>query len=483
MKKVITSMMALLAIVMLTASCGNGNDIAKAIPADAPVVFKANVKSLSEKAALKDNKELQAELQKSLQGMSETLQKKVKAVMEDPQESGFALQKPVFIAVTDPDKSQFVISLGVDNKDKVTELFKSTKDDCKTMKITEGEDQTVVEDQGMQVAYNSDLCVITVERTDAATLLKQDEDKSILSQDKYAKMLEGSNDIDAYIDYASLMGTAQKMSRKPELAAASELVKGLYLIANVNFEEKEAVIKAEAFGNEVMLGLSKAIQNKPSGDYLKLAPADAYAVLQCGVKNMEKIKELLPKAETEQIDKQLQSMGISLDQMLKAIEGDILLSVAPNGTQQMPQISFVLACKDQKVWEAISKAAAPMGESMVEKKDDNTYNLKLQAIAGMDYTLSYDKKAIVMTPVTAPAKTFKDNDNAGAVKDGGFFIDIQKILGNPQVKGMAGQQATALADLESISATGEGNKGEYTIKFNKPGNALATIVKMMQKAK
>ena len=249
----------------------------------------------------------------------------------------------------------------------------------------------------------------------------------------------------------------------------------------MNFEEKEAVIKAEAFGNEVLLGLSKAIQNKPSGDYLKLAPADAYAVLQCGVKNMEKIKELLPKAETEQIDKQLQSMGISLDQMLKAIEGDILLSIAPNGTQQMPQISFVLACKDQKVWEAISKAAAPMGESMVEKKDDNTYNLKLQAIAGMDYTLSYDKKAIVMTPVTAPAKTFKDNDNAGAVKDGGFFIDIQKILGNPQVKGMAGQQATALADLESISAIGEGNKGEYTIKFNKPGNALATIVKMMQK--
>ena len=284
------------------------------------------------------------------------------------------------------------------------------------MKITEGEDQTVVEDQGMQVAYNSDLCVITVERTDAATLLKQDDDKSILSQDKYAKMLEGTNDIDAYIDYASLMGTAQKMSNKPELAAASELVKGLYLIANVNFEEKEAVIKAEAFGNEVLLGLSKAIQNKPSGDYLKLAPADAYAVLQCGVKNMEKIKELLPKAETEQIDKQLQSMGISLDQMLKAIEGDILLSVAPNGTQQMPQISFVLACKDQKVWEAISKAAAPMGESMVEKKDDNTYNLKLQAIAGMDYTLSYDKKAIVMTPVTAPAKTFKDNDNAGAVR-------------------------------------------------------------------
>ena len=168
------------------------NDIAKAIPADAPVVFKANVKSLSEKAALKDNKQLQADLQKGMEGMSEALKKKMKAVMDDPKESGFALQKPVFIAVTDPDKSQFVISLGVNDKDKVTELFKSTKDDCKTMKITEGEDQTVVEDQGMQVAYNSDLCVITVERTDAATLLKQDDDKSIISQDKYAKMLEGT---------------------------------------------------------------------------------------------------------------------------------------------------------------------------------------------------------------------------------------------------------------------------------------------------
>lgn len=481
MKKTITSLMALVAIVLMTASCSKGNDIAKAIPANAQVVLKANVATLSEKAALKENKQLQTDLQEGIKGLSEGLQKKVKAIMDNPAESGFALQKPLFVGVTDADKMQFVVAVGVDDKDKVDELFKSMQQDSKSTKITAGEEETLVEDEDLQIAYNSDLCVFTIGTKNAKELLVQDEGKSILSQDKFAKVIEGTSDIDAYIDYASLMGTAQKMSRKPELAAASELVKGLYLIANVNFEEKEAVIKTEAFGNEVMLGLSKAIQNKPSGDYLKLAPADAYAVLQCGVKNMEKIKELLPKAETEQIDKQLQSMGISLDQMLKAIEGDILLSVAPNGTQQMPQISFVLACKDQKVWEAISKAAAPMGESMVEKKDDNTYNLKLQAVAGMDYTLSYDKKAIVMTPVTAPAKTFKDNDNASAVKDGGFFIDIQKILGNPQVKGMAGQQATALADLESISATGEGNKGEYKITFNKPGNALATLIKMAQK--
>lgn len=481
MKKTITSLMALIAIVLLTASCSKGNELAKAIPANAPVVMKANVRSMSEKAALKDNKELQNDLQETLKGLSEGLQKKVKAIMDDPMESGFALQQPVFIAVTNPDKGELVVSMGVDDKTKVDELFKSAQQDCKTMKITAGEEQTVIDDEEVQIAYNCDMCVFAVNAKNAKELLTQDEAKSILSQDKYAKMLEGSNDIDAYIDYAALMSTAQKMSKKAQMAAADKLVEGLYFIANVNFNEKEAVINTEAFGNDAIIKLSKEIQKDPSGDYLKLVPADAYAVLQCGVEDMDKIKELLPKAETEQIDKQLQGMGLTLDALLKAIDGDVLISVAPNGTQMIPQISFVLACKDQKVWEALTKVAEPMGQGVLEKKDANSYNVKLQALAGSDYTLSYDKKAIVITPATAPTKTFKDSDNAKAVKNGGFFIDMQQILGNQQVKGMAGKGADAMADLQSISGTSDGTKGEYKVKFNKEGNALASIVKMMQK--
>ena len=54
MKKVISMMMALVAIVLMTASCSDGNEIAKAIPMDAPVVMKANIKNMAEKGALKD---------------------------------------------------------------------------------------------------------------------------------------------------------------------------------------------------------------------------------------------------------------------------------------------------------------------------------------------------------------------------------------------------------------------------------------------
>jgi hypothetical protein len=174
-------------------------------------------------------------------------------------------------------------------------------------------------------------------------------------------------------------------------------------------------------------------------------------------------------------------MGLSIDQILKAIEGDILISVAPNGSQPMPQISFALACKDQKVWEAITKTAEPMGQGMLEKKDANSYTAKVQALAGMDYTISYDGKAIVITPVTAPAKNFNDNENAKIVKDGGFFIDMQQIMSNQQVKGMAGKDGEKLADIQSISGTSGGTKGQYKVTFNKPGNALATIIKMTQK--
>ena len=481
MKKVISMMMALVAIVLMTASCSKGNENAKAIPMDAPVVVKADLKSLAEKGALKDNKELQTQMQEGLKSLSPALQAKAKAVIDDPMEAGFALQQPMFFAVADADKDQYVVAIGVDDKKKVDELFKSMKDDCKTMKITEGDDQTVIDDEDMQIAYNGDLFVATVGAKNAATLLTQDKDKSILSQDKYEKMLEGTNDIDAYIDYAALTKTASKFSKQAANAAIDKLTEGMYIIANVNFEEKEAVINTEFFGNKEFLKLCEEIEKKPSGDYLKLAPADAYLVAQCGVKDFDKIKEILPKAETEQIDQQLKAMGISIDQILKAIEGDILISVAPNGSQPMPQISFVLACKDQKVWEAITKTAEPMGQGMLEKKDANSYTAKVQALAGMDYTISYDGKAIVITPITAPAKNFNDNENAKVVKDGGFFIDMQQIMSNQQVKGMAGKDGEKLADIQSISGTSGGTKGEYKVTFNKPGNALATIIKMTQK--
>lgn len=474
-------MMALVAIVLMTASCSKGNENAKAIPMDAPVVVKADLKSLAEKGALKDNKELQTQMQESLKSLSPALQAKAKAVIDDPMEAGFALQQPMFFAVADADKDQYVVAIGVDDKKKVDELFTSMKDDCKTMKITEGDDQTVIDDEDMQIAYNGDLFVATVGAKNAATLLTQDKDKSILSQDKYEKMLEGTNDIDAYIDYAALTKTASKFSKQAANAAIDKLTEGMYIIANVNFEEKEAVINTEFFGNKEFLKLCEEVEKKPSGDYLKLAPADAYLVAQCGVKDFDKIKEILPKAETEQIDQQLKAMGISIDQILKAIEGDILISVAPNGSQPMPQISFALACKDQKVWEAITKTAEPMGQGMLEKKDANSYTAKVQALAGMDYTISYDGKAIVITPVTAPAKNFNDNENAKIVKDGGFFIDMQQIMSNQQVKGMAGKDGEKLADIQSISGTSGGTKGQYKVTFNKPGNALATIIKMTQK--
>ena len=474
-------MMALVAIVLMTASCSKGNENAKAIPMDAPVVVKADLKSLAEKGALKDNKELQTQMQESLKSLSPALQAKAKAVIDDPMEAGFALQQPMFFAVADADKDQYVVAIGVDDKKKVDELFKSMKDDCKTMKITEGDDQTVIDDEDMQIAYNGDLFVATVGAKNAATLLTQDKDKSILSQDKYEKMLEGTNDIDAYIDYAALTKTASKFSKQAANAAIDKLTEGMYIIANVNFEEKEAVINTEFFGNKEFLKLCEEVEKKPSGDYLKLAPADAYLVAQCGVKDFDKIKEILPKAETEQIDQQLKAMGLSIDQILKAIEGDILISVAPNGSQPMPQISFALACKDQKVWEAITKTAEPMGQGMLEKKDANSYTAKVQALAGMDYTISYDGKAIVITPVTAPAKNFNDNENAKIVKDGGFFIDMQQIMSNQQVKGMAGKDGEKLADIQSISGTSGGAKGQYKVTFNKPGNALATIIKMTQK--
>lgn len=473
--------MAVLAVVMMVTSCSDGNEIAKAIPANSTVVLKTTFSKLAEKSALDDNKDLQTQIQEAIKNLPESEKAKAQAIIDDPMEAGFSLQKPVFCAITDTQNGALVISIGVDDKAKVTELFKTMQKETPTMKITEGEDITTVEDQDMQIAYNSNLCVIAV-KNNATELIKQEESKSILSQDKYDKFLESNNDIDAFIDYASALKMAQSVSKQPSLSAMDKLTEGVYIIAGINFEDKKAVINTEVFGNDKLIGLIKDIQEKPSGDYLKLVPENAYMVTQCGIENLDKIAEFLPKAESEQINQQLQAMGLSLEQILKAVDGDILVSLAPNGSQSMPQMAFVLACKDQKIWETITKTAGQAAQGMLTKKDENSYTINTQAMVGVNYNISYDKKAIVLAPETAPAKSFKDNDNASVLKDGGFFIDFKNIMANEQVKKSVGPQTDILSGLATIYGNSEGTKSNYYVTFSEDGNALTTIIKMIQAA-
>lgn len=484
MKKILSFAVAALTAVTFLASCDKGTDLYKAIPKDASVVIKADLRKLAEKGAIGENKDLQAQLQEGINQLPASLQPKAKEIIEDPTKAGLALDKPVLAAVTGADCNGFVVAAAVDDKAKVDDLFKQIQKEEKTLKITEGDDVTTIEDNDAQIAYNSQLFVVTQKGGNAAELLKQDKDKSILSDSKYDKFVEAASDIDFIINYETLIGVAKKVgsqyAQAANLDATDKLTKGLYVLGGVTFNDKQVDVATEFFGNDEYIKLCKELEKKPSNDYIKYVAQDAYFIAQGGATNIDKIIPYLPKESLQQIDQILKSSGISAEQLLKSLDGDMLLAVAPNGSNPIPQVTLALGINDAKIWEAVKANIAVAGE-MAQKKDENTFILKTKEIAGAEYTLSYENKTLLLKGEATPAKTFKDNAGYDAVKEGGVFIDIAAILSNNFVKQSAGAYADKFSSLTNLTIGGEGTKANIKLNLKEEGNALATLIKMAQK--
>ena len=116
---------ALVAIVLLMASCSSKSEYANAIPKDAAMVMSFDFKTMAEKSGIngKGGEKVVAKLTDALKsGLEGEAYKTAEKIIQNPSESGLSFTDKVYMFIT-PHSNAFALLAKVDDEGKVEDLL------------------------------------------------------------------------------------------------------------------------------------------------------------------------------------------------------------------------------------------------------------------------------------------------------------------------------------------------------------------------
>ena len=133
---------ALVAIVLLMASCSSESEYANAIPKDAAMVMSFDFKTMAEKSGLngKGGEKVVAKLTDALKsGLEGEAYKTAEKIIQNPSESGLSFTDKVYMFIT-PHSNAFALLAKVDDEGKVEALLEALKNEqiCTELKSESG---------------------------------------------------------------------------------------------------------------------------------------------------------------------------------------------------------------------------------------------------------------------------------------------------------------------------------------------------------
>ena len=133
---------ALVAIVLLMASCSSKSEYANAIPKDAAMVMSFDFKTMAEKSGIngKGGEKVVAKLTDALKsGLEGEAYKTAEKIIQNPSESGLSFTDKVYMFIT-PHSNAFALLAKVDDEGKVEDLLEALKNEqiCTELKSESG---------------------------------------------------------------------------------------------------------------------------------------------------------------------------------------------------------------------------------------------------------------------------------------------------------------------------------------------------------
>lgn len=133
---------ALVAIVLLMASCSSESEYANAIPKDAAMVMSFDFKTMAEKSGIngKGGEKVVAKLTDALKsGLEGEAYKTAEKIIQNPSESGLSFTDKVYMFIT-PHSNAFALLAKVDDEGKVEALLEALKNEqiCTELKSESG---------------------------------------------------------------------------------------------------------------------------------------------------------------------------------------------------------------------------------------------------------------------------------------------------------------------------------------------------------
>ena len=508
MKKSLLSHLLVLAIlIVFVSACSKKAEYTNVIPADASVVA-INVKTLAEKAGVKDkeNKEVLTKLTDALKsGMKADTYQQLEAIMKDPSKSGVDINVPIYI-FTSPSLNTTVAGvLKVTNEKDLHIFLKAMEKEqvCTAIEKADNYSFVKIDNQTLIAFTPSTLLIVSYNnnsqlekvKKDISTLLKQTETSSISSKPTFLKMQKQSGDINFLVSFSSIFG---EYFKQINYAMPKDIdLKGLTIIGNLSFEKGKISLDAENYTENVELKTILEKQAKSTlpieNTFLKYFPKSTLALVSMGI-NGEEFYKLLQENETFRNNFSI-SKAAEVKDLFSIFQKDITIglvniTMSNNAPTFLAYASVNNDSSLQALYEKKDELKLGNKEDIV-KLGENEYVYKSRSINiffGIhDKQLYATNDELLYKNICKPIDpSAKDTGYASVIKGkhSAFIVNVEAILALPIVKMLTsygGKEYAiyyALADkISYLDITGKNMKSNLTLQLkDKEVNALKQIV-------
>lgn len=299
----------------------NNNRLIAKIPKDAAMVFKADLKSLADKAEFKKWKEL---------SMFDELRKEESVfdkILDNPKKSGVNFMQNAYGYVSKGDEFYGGIVFGIKDAKDFEETVKGIDDDIEVQKI-DGLYTAEVDNNDVALVWDKNVALMYF-RDDEEVMEKA---KQAFAQDEDMSMLE----IDTYMEYESLdadLGMYMNMKRFQELAGEmggqmqdqfKSMEKAESIGMTVLFEDQQMLVDATYYPVEGATPeeISMMKEEGISADLMKLISPTTPKGFYAANMDLDKIFGLYP-----QINEEMMKDGFSLDEFKNSLNGEMTISL------------------------------------------------------------------------------------------------------------------------------------------------------------
>ena len=381
---------ALVLTIMVLCSCSN-TEYQKAIPANATLVMKVDVKSIADKADFKKSKYmlmLDAAIASTVKG--EDL-KIVKEYMNDPQKMGFDFSTPLYLFMVGEDT--FGLTLKMGNEADLKDFLGLLNNQGMVSKPTEKDGLTtgsLLDDISYAYDSNTFLLLASINGKGTSTtnkmvkeLMTMKESDSFSSTEAFDRMNDEDQDVVLYMN--GKVGKEALAEMVTAIMPSSVDIKDLDFLMDLNFEDGQASLKAKVWGKnkkaQALIDEADKNLDKIEGKYLDRVADNTMVWFGANVKGnwlLSKLKE--SKSMKEGLF--MLERAIDIEQMLMSVDGDMAMEV---------QIDNVLEQKDP---EYIVYANLKNSEFLADvddwKETMKDYDMSMVEQSKNQYELSMD---------------------------------------------------------------------------------------------
>ncbi len=337
----------------------NNKQLIAKIPKDAAMVFKADLKSLADKAEFKKWKEL------SMFDDMNDGDGLFKEILENPKKCGVNFMQNAYGFMSKGDEVYGGIIFGIKDAKDFEETVKEMDSDIEVQK-TDGIYTAEVDKNDVALVWDKHVALLYFRNEDdvlekAKQAFSQDDDMSMLEMDTYMEFESLDADLGVYMNMKKFQEFASEMGGQVQ-----EQFKSLEKTESVGmtmlFEDQQLLIDATYYPTEgaTLEEISMLKEEGISDDLIKLiSPTNPKGYYAANM-NLDKILGLYP-----QINEEMMKDGFSLDEFKNSLNGEMTISLI-----DVKNVQKIREVADYDNWE-------PNGfyDNPVPMKMDTTFEL------------------------------------------------------------------------------------------------------------